>query len=144
MRALAAWDQGNQTFCSGVQSGMIRTALRVLSVFWCAAGLCAAADPPAAGRWSCVSTSSNGTEVAWTLVVTQEAGKLAGSITIASSGDQIAILEPALKGDVLTFKIPINTEEIVELSGRIEGAKIEGTFKGKDSGAGTFKGTRQP
>lgn len=123
---------------------MTRTALAVSSILLCAVTLCPAADNPAVGKWSCVSTSSTGTEVAWTLVVTQEAGKLSGSITILQSGDQIAILEPALSGDVLTFKLPINAEEIVELSGRIEGAKIQGTFKGKDSGAGTFKGTRQP
>lgn len=123
---------------------MTRTVFALFSILICAVALGAPADNPAVGKWSCVSTDTTGTEVAWTLVVTREAGKLAGSITIGASGDQVAILEAALNGNVFTFKIPINAEEIVELTGRIEGSKIEGTFKGKASGEGTFKGTRQP
>jgi hypothetical protein len=106
---------------------MTRTAIALLSILLCAVTLCVAADNPAVGKWSCVSTDARGTEVAWTLVVTQEAGKLSGSITILQTGDQVAILGPALNGNVFTFKIPINAEEIVELSGRIEGSKIEGS-----------------
>ena len=123
---------------------MTRTAIALLSILLCVVAVCAAGDNPAVGKWNCVSTDSVGTQVAWVLVVTHEAGKLSGSITIGQSGDSITILEPVLAGNVLTFKVSINPDENVELTGRIEGSKIEGTFKGKSSGDGTFKGTRQP
>ena len=94
-----------------------------------------------AGKWNCIGVDERGTEVPFTLAITDQAGKLSGSLTVTSSGDKIDILEPALNGSVFTFKIQINAEEIVELTLRVDGGKLEGTFKGKASGTGTIKGT---
>lgn len=98
---------------------------------------------PIAGTWNCVSTDARGTEVAWSLQVSHTQGKISGFLTITQSGDTLDILEPSLNGNVFTFKLQINPEEIVELTLRIDGAKLEGAFKGKASGTGTIKGARQ-
>ena len=103
----------------------------------------AAAGSPIAGKWNCVSIDERGSEVAWTLTVADEAGRLSGSITIAQTGDKIEIVEPRLDGHTFSFKISINAEETVELTCRVNASSLEGTFKGKASGTGTFKGTRQ-
>lgn len=121
---------------------MIRIIASFL-VILCVLAAAAAAENPIAGKWNCVSTDERGTEVTWALTVTEEAGKLAGSITLTQTGDKIGILEPRLEGNTFSFKIPINAEEIVELTCRVNGSNLEGTFKGKTSGTGTFKGTRQ-
>ena len=101
----------------------------------------AASDSPVAGKWNCHSVDERGTEVAWTLEVTDQAGKLAGVLTIAQTGDRIEILEPKLNGTTFTFKIQINAEEVVELRVDIDGTKLQGTFKGKSSGTGTVAGS---
>jgi hypothetical protein len=121
---------------------MTRIFTSILLIMLCAV-VAIAAGSPIAGTWKCVSTDERGMQVEWTLVVTETAGKLSGSLTIAQTGDQIEILEPVLTGNTFTFKIRINAEEVVELTGHLDGAKIDGSFKGKTSGAGTFKGSRQ-
>ena len=121
---------------------MLRAIATIFLILFCSLAAFAA-DNPIAGTWNCVSKSETGVEVSWTLVVTSEAGKLAGTLTLVQSGDKIDILEPVLTGNTFTFKIQINPQEIVVLTGNIEGSKLEGTFRGKDSGTGSFKGTRQ-
>ncbi len=121
---------------------MMRVLASVLLILLCGLGAYAMADDPIAGKWDCVSTDERGTDVAWTLVVKSEAGKLSGTILIANSGEEIQILEPALSGDTFSFKIRIGADEIVELTARIDGKKLEGKFKGNSSGTGTFKGVR--
>lgn len=124
--------------------------MRRLIAFFLGGFLCAIAswavgsNSSIPGKWSCISTDDRGTDVAWTLVVTDEAGKLAGSITLRQSGDEVDILEPALHGNTFTFKIPINPEELVAVTVRIDDTRLSGTFKGKSSGAGTVKCTRLP
>lgn len=93
-----------------------------------------------AGKWNCTSVDEHGTEVAFSLEITDQAGKLSGVLTISQTGDKLDMLEPALNGNVFTFKLQINPEEIVELSIRVDGGKFEGTFKGKASGTGNVKG----
>ena len=122
---------------------MRRIIVFFLPLLLCAITLSAGgAGAPIAGKWSCVSTDERGTEVAWTLLVRDDTGKMAGSITLTQSGDQIDILEPALHDNTFTFKIRINPEEIAGLTVRIEDSKLSGTFKGKSSGEGTIKCTR--
>lgn len=121
---------------------MLRFCSILAIVLFAAAGF-ADESSPIGGKWNCVSTDERGTEISWTLTVQDQGGKLSGSIVILQSGDELAIMEPAFKDHVLSFKIQINAEETVELTGRVDGSKIEGKFNGKSSGAGSFKGTRQ-
>jgi len=122
---------------------MIRRIASFLLIVLCPLTAYVLADSTIAGKWNCLSTDEKGMEVAWTLIITDDGGKLSGSIIIGQTGDKIDILEPVLNGNNLTFKIQINPEETVELTGRITGSSIDGTFKGKASGTGTFKGSRQ-
>lgn len=122
---------------------MTRLVVSILLILLCGLGAYAMTDNPIAGKWNCVSTDERGTDVAWTLVVKSEAGKLSGSMVFPEQGQEIEILEPTLNGDTFSFKVRLNEEETVELTARINGTKLEGKFKGKSSGTGTFKGARQ-
>ena len=122
---------------------MTRFIASILLILLCGLGASAMADNPIVGRWDCVSTDERGTDVAWTLVVKSEAGKLSGSMVFVDQGRELEIVEPVLNGDTFSFKFRINVEETVELTARLNGMKLEGKFKGKSSGTGTFKGTRQ-
>lgn len=121
--------------------------IRVIASFLLAACLfvpaAGAAESPIAGTWNCVSKSETGQEIAWTLSVKAEEGKLSGEIVFQQTGDKIAILEPVLKGENFSFKVQINADETVELTSHIQGTKIEGSFKSKFSGTGAFHGNRQ-
>ena len=87
---------------------MIRAISVVVCVALCSLAVFALADNPATGQWNCVSKDERGVEVAWTLAVADNAGKLSGSITLAQSGDKLEILEPSLDGNTFTFKIQIS------------------------------------
>jgi hypothetical protein len=100
-------------------------------------------DNPAVGKWSCTSVDERGTPVTWTLIVKEDGGKLSASIADLPDGSSVDLLEPKLEGNVLTFRIPINPQEIVDVTTRIDGQNLEGTFSGKDSGKGTIKGSKQ-
>lgn len=103
----------------------------------------AASDNPIVGKWNCVSVSNEtGTKVAWTLNVKQNADKLSASVIMAETGDEIPALEPTVEGNTFSFKIKMNPQETVEVTATFEGKQLTGTFKGKDSGTGTFKGLR--
>ena len=103
----------------------------------------AAPDNSIVGKWSCESVSNEtGTKVAWTLNVKQEAGKLSASVIMAETGDEIPVLEPAIEGSNFRFKVRMNAQETVEVTATVKGKELTGTFKGKDSGTGTFKGNR--
>jgi hypothetical protein len=121
---------------------MARVISSILLILVCCLVPVFAAGSPIAGKWSCVSTDELGNEIPWTLVVKDDAGKLTGSVIFAVEGLEVAILEPALNGHSFTFKIQPNPRESVELTMQIDGAKLEGKFKGKLSGTGTVKGTR--
>ena len=125
------------------KESMTRFVSSILLILLCGLGAYAMADNPIAGRWDCVSTDERGTDVAWALVVKSEAGKLSGSMIFVDQNREFEILEPVLNGDTFSFKIRINVEDPVELTAHINGTKLEGKFKGKSSGTGTFQGTRQ-
>ena len=122
---------------------MRHSRLSILLLVLLAVIACAASGSAIVGKWNCTSVDERGTEIDWSLEIADQAGKLSGAITITQSGDKLDILEPALNGNVFTFKIQINPEEIVELNLRVDGGKLGGTFKGKASGTGTIKGTRE-
>jgi hypothetical protein len=110
----------------------------------CALSGFAGPNSPVVGKWDCVSRSdATGMEVAWSMFVSADGEKLSGYAVFKETGDRIDLADMALHENTLTFKVVVNAEETVELTGRIDGARIEGTFKGKAAGTGTFKGSRQ-
>jgi hypothetical protein len=106
--------------------------------------LLAASQNPVVGKWNCESVNNEtGMKVSFTLNVKEEAHQVSASITLTETGDEIVALEPTLEGNTFRFKIKVNPEETIEMTATVEGKQITGTFKGKDSGTGSFKGVRQ-
>ncbi len=99
---------------------------------------------PIIGKWACKSVDEKGMEASWTMLVKEDQGKLTGYIEGAEPGaDQIPLVEPTLEGSTFTFKVVINPEEIVTISGKVAGDKFAGKFTGKASGTGSFSGKKQ-
>jgi hypothetical protein len=101
------------------------------------------AENAAVGKWNCTSVDERGTPITWTLIVKNEGSKLTASIADLPDGSGVDALEPKLEGNILTFKIPVNPEETVDVTLTIGGQSLTGNFSGKSSGKGTIKGTKQ-
>lgn len=101
--------------------------LKILAAALVGAAACAGGSP-AAGKWSCTNLSSTGASSPWTLLIQENDGKLAGSMT---DGDvKIPLSEMKLDGGALTFKFYIN-EKPYGFVGIVGGAKLEGTTAGR-------------
>ncbi len=83
-----------------------------------------------------------GTQLAWTLVVKDEGGKVSASLRGGQDGAELELADPKVEGNTLSFKIRINAQETVEVVLKTDGKKLGGSFKGKDSGTGSFNGTK--
>jgi hypothetical protein len=110
----------------------------LIAMFACAAVW--AAGNPALGKWNCSSLGENGARLSWALVVTQDAGQLAATVTL--DGSDISLLDPKVDGDTLTFKLRVNDHEVVSFELHIDGDKLTGVFEGKESGKATITGAR--
>lgn len=93
------------------------------------------------GKWDCTSTDERGNSLQWTLAVKDDGGKL--SAVLSNENADIPLIDPQVNGNDFTFKIRVNETEIVDVKMKIDGNKMEGTFKGQDSGTGTVKATKQ-
>jgi hypothetical protein len=120
----------------------MRAFILLFAIVLCGFVPCPAADNPAMGKWNCTSADATGTRITWTLLVKQENGKLSGSL-LGENSEELPLIEPAVEGRTFTFKLRINAEETVEVKVEIDGDKFDGKFQGKQSGTGTFQGTRQ-
>lgn len=104
---------------------------------------CWAAGNPVVGKWDCISNDGAGHELTWSLVVTEDGGKLSGSLLGgAERPGEIPLIDPKLEGNTFTFKIYVNEKCTVEAKLKIDGKKLDGTF-GCGEASGTFKGTKQ-
>lgn len=101
-----------------------------------------AAGAPVVGSWDCAALDERGAQTFWTLVVKADGDKLAATIQSKQGGEQIPLLEPKLEGSRFTFKIQINSTEIVVVEFKLDGNRMEGKFTGKDSGSGSIIATR--
>lgn len=119
---------------------MARPFVLFLAILLMGVGVCWAADNPAVGKWDCVGTGQNGYQTRWAMIVSEEQGRLSG---VLSGEVEISMIAPKLEGNDFTFKIRINPKETVEVKVTIKGKRFEGTFKGVDSGIGTFSGVKQ-
>ncbi len=117
----------------------MRTLFVCLITLLVFAGTAASANP-AVGKWNCSSIGENGTKLSWTLMVTEDAGKLAAMATL--DGTEMPLLDPKIEGNTLTFKLRVNDQEVVFFELQIDGHKLTGRFEGKDSGRATITGTK--
>jgi len=111
--------------------------LSMLLVFGCA--LSWAADKPVVGTWDCTSTDDAGQAANWTMVVKEDNGALAG--TLSGDPGEFTMVEPKLEGNKFTFKVIVN-EVSYTVEATIDGKKLDGKYKGAESN-GTLKGTKQ-
>ena len=115
----------------------IRLSLLLLALT-CAMAFAAAADS-AVGTWQLVSDSPGGEQYTWTLVLKEDGGKLAGTLTGGPGSFPLA--EPKLDGETFTCKVTID-EQTYSIQAKISDGKFDGTWKGPGS-QGTIKGTKQ-
>ena len=104
------------------------------------AGL-AAADRPVVGTWELISDSPAGDQYTWTLIVTEEQGRLAGKLRGGPPPHEFALIEPNAKGEQFTFRMEIQGETYV-VDATVSGATFDGTWKGGNS-KGLMKGKKQ-
>jgi hypothetical protein len=113
-----------------------RVALTILmALLACAAAL--AADCPAVGTWTIIST--NGEETQWTMKVTEQDGKLAG--TLSGDPGEFPLVDPKMDGDAFSFRVTVGDAEYT-VQTKIAGKKLEGSYKGGGI-EGTLKGDKQ-
>jgi hypothetical protein len=126
-------------FRFGRRKQMTRTLTLILTILLFGSVAAWAADNPAVGTWDVVGTDEAGQTANWTLVVKDDGGKLAGTL----SGDmgEFPLVDAKVDGNALTFKVVVN-ESTYTTEGTIDGNKFEGKYKGPES-AGTLKGTKK-
>lgn len=119
----------------------IPCAILALAVMLLAGTPALAADAPAiVGSWDCTSTTADGNDATWTLVVKEQDGKLVASVENSSVGD-INISDFKADGASANFTAETGGNSYsVKLM--VKGAAVEGTFEG-DQASGTIKGTKK-
>jgi len=118
---------------------MTRRLSLILTIFVFSFTACWAADSAIIGKWECTSTDDSGQTASWTLVVKDDGGKLAG--TLSGDPGEFALVDPKMEGNSFTFKVVVN-EVSYEVQATIDGGKLDGKFKGPEA-SGTLKGTKQ-
>lgn len=98
-----------------------------------------AAASSAVGTWQLVSDSPGGQQYSWTLVLKEDEGKLAGTLT--GGPGSYTLLEPKVEGEIFTCKVTIE-EQTYSIQAKISNGRFDGTWKGPGS-QGTIKGTKQ-
>ena len=98
-----------------------------------------AADNPVVGTWDAVGTDEAGQSSNWTLIVKEDDGKLAG--TLSGDPGEFPIVDAKLDGNSFTFKVIVN-EATYTVETTIDGKKFDGKYKGPEA-AGTLKGTKR-
>ncbi len=91
------------------------------------------------GKWDCVGTDDAGQATNWTLVVKDDGGKLAG--TLSGDPGEFQLVDAKLDGDSFTFKICGERRDLHASKASLDGKTVEGKYKGPEGG-GTIKGTK--
>lgn len=118
---------------------MTRTLILILTICLFGFALCWAEDNPVVGKWDCTATDDAGQQSNWALVVTNDGGKLGG--TLSGDPGEFALVDAKLDGNTFTFKVIVN-EATYTAELTVDGSKIEGKYKGPEA-SGSIKGTKQ-
>jgi hypothetical protein len=118
---------------------MTRTLTLFLTIFLFGFALCWAGDNPVVGKWECTATDDAGQTSAWTMVVKEDGGKLAG--TLSGDPGEFDLVDPKLEGNAFTFKVVVN-DATYTVQTTLDGQKLEGKYTGAEA-SGTLKGTKQ-
>jgi hypothetical protein len=109
--------------------------MRQLLVFLCAC-VCSAAD--VSGVWNFTAKTAEGTEYKAELVMKNDGGKLAG--TISSTQGSVALEEIKVSGDNLSYTIPYRGG--VAVTSKVSANSMKGTFTASDGMNGTIVAAR--
>lgn len=90
------------------------------------------------GKWLCKSEDSRGTKLDWTLAITRSEGQLSATMQGGTTDDPLSLQDVSFKDDIFTATLVINPEESVTMKLKLDGDRLEGSFDGKASGAGTY------
>jgi len=115
----------------------ILTLFLTILLFGCAA--CWAAENAVVGKWDVTATDESGQPSNWTLVVKDDGGKLAG--TLSGDPGEFPLVDAKLEGNSFSFKVIVNEANYV-VEGTVDGNKFEGKYKGPEA-SGTVKGAKQ-
>jgi hypothetical protein len=110
-----------------------------LTVLLLGCAACWAGDNPVVGKWEVAATDDAGQQSNWTMVVTEDGGKLAG--TLSGDPGEFTLVDPKLDGNTFTFKVVVN-EVSYSVETTVDAGKIEGKYKGAEA-SGIIKGTKQ-
>lgn len=99
------------------------------------------AESSIAGKWDCRSDDGAGHELACTLAVKDDGGRLSGTITNMYA--EIPLIEPKIEGNTFTFQFTVNANCTMKADLKIENRKFEGKFACPEVPNGTLKGTKQ-
>jgi hypothetical protein len=108
-----------------------------IALFCALAGMAGAAD--VTGKWDVKATTPSGREHQAEMVLTQEAGKLTGSI--AAQSGPVALQDVQLSGDRLSFKIPTG-EGAFAIQFTVGEGSLKGTYTAPDGGTGPISAKR--
>lgn len=89
-----------------------------------------AGDHPAAGKWNCTNISDTKAESPWTLLLREDAGKLAGILTDGYA--ELPLSELKLDRGAFTFRFYVNSKPYA-FDGKLDGSKIEGRYSGEEA-----------
>lgn len=119
---------------------MARSALVFAALLlWGTVGL-AVADQPITGTWEGTTSTADGDQVRWKLVIKEDSGRLAAILFVSERGE-IPLRDVKIEGDSISFKVITDTRTY-ETQGKFSGNELEGTWKSGAS-SGRFKGTRK-
>ena len=104
-----------------------------------ASWLLMAATADVTGKWQLTATAPNGTEYKMELTLTEDAGKLGG--TLSSERGALNLDEAVLAGDDLTMKFTIGSGQ-VSLKLAVANKQLKGTFATADGTTGQVAGVR--
>ncbi len=104
-----------------------------------ATALAFAASNPAVGTWQISSTTDDGQEYAWKLVIKEDGGALSGVLSGEPGDYQLSDVK--CENDTLTFKVTVE-DQTYECEAKIAGKSLEGAFKG-GAASGKLKGTKE-
>ncbi len=93
----------------------------------------------ATGSWEITCTSEEGDEDSWKLVISEENGKLAG--TLSDEAGDFPLEQIKLAGDDLSFRVNID-DDVLVVDAKISGSSLQGVYK-THSDKGAIKGARR-
>lgn len=99
-----------------------------------------AAAVSATGKWKVTSKDAEGHEMGVTFDLKQNGSALTGTLTL-ESGDSLDITGGKVEGSDFSFKLPTPSGEF-QISGKISGTEVKGTYKTPDGTGGTFAGKK--